>query len=57
MSKKDNKDVKNSTKCWIFDNDCDQYDVKVRYYCHITGGCIINLKWNHKIRIVFCKLL
>ena len=29
------KILKNSTKCWIFDNV--YADVKVRDHCHITG--------------------
>ena len=34
---KDNKNFKNSTKCWISDNDFIDNDVKVRGHCHITG--------------------
>ena len=30
MTKKDNKDFDNSTKCWICDNDYIDNDVKVR---------------------------
>ena len=37
MTKTDNKDIKNSTKCWVCDND---YDLKVRNHCHITGKFI-----------------
>ena len=36
MSKEDNKDFKNSTKCWICDNTYIDADVKVRTHCHIT---------------------
>ena len=42
MTKKDNEDFKNSTKCWIYDNAYVDGDVKVRDHCHITGkyrGC------------------
>ena len=64
MTKEGNKDFKNSTKCWIFDNDYIHTDVKVRDHCHITGkyigpahrDCNINLKSNHKITIVFHNL-
>ena len=31
------KVIKNSTKCWICDNDYVDNDVKVRDHCHITG--------------------
>ena len=59
MTKEGNKDLENSTKSWICDND-----VKVRDHCHINGKCrgsgyrdfIINLKLNHKISIVFHDL-
>ena len=52
MTKEDNEDFKNSTKCWICDNDYIDNDVKVRDYCHIAGkyrdsahrDCNINLK-------------
>ena len=35
MTKKDNEDFKNSTKCWICDYDYVDGDVKVRDHCHI----------------------
>ena len=64
ITKEGNKDFKNSTKCWIFDNDYIGTDVKVRDHCHIPGkyigtahrDCNINLKSNHKIIIVFHNL-
>ena len=64
MTKEGNEDFKNSTKCWICDNDYIDKDVKVRDHCHITGkyrgsadrDCNINLKLNHKIPIVFHNL-
>ena len=60
-TKEDNKKFKNSTKCWICDNNCDDNDVKVRDQCHVTKkyrdsvlrDCNINLKLNHKILVVF----
>ena len=36
MTKKEIEDFKNSTKCWICDNDYIDTDVKVRDHCHIT---------------------
>ena len=64
MTKEDNEDFKNSTKCWICDNDYVDTDVKVRDLCDITGkfrgsahrACNINLKLNHKIPITFHNL-
>ena len=56
MTKEDSEDFENSTKCWIYDNDYIDADVKVRDHCHITGkyrasahrDCNINVKLNHK---------
>ena len=64
ITKKDNEDFKNSTKCWICDNDYVDHDVILRDHCDITGkytgyahrDFIINLKVNHKILVVFHKL-
>ena len=64
MNKEDNEDFKNSTKCWICDNDYGDNDVEVKDHCLITGkyrgsaqrDCNINLKLNHKILIVFRNL-
>ena len=61
MTKEDNEDFKNSTKCWFSDNDYIETDVKVRDHCHIAGkyrgsalrDCNINLELNHNIPIVF----
>ena len=55
MTKEDKEDFKNSTKCWICDNDYVDND-----HCHITGkykgsahrDCNINLKLNHKIHVI-----
>ena len=63
-TKKDNENLKNSTKCWICDNGYVANDVKVRDHCHITGkyrcsahrGRNINLKQNNKIAVVFQNL-
>ena len=35
MTKKDNEDIENSTKCWICDNKYIDTDVKIRYCCHV----------------------
>ena len=37
ITKEDNENFKNSTKCWICDNDYIDNDVKIRDYCHFTG--------------------
>ena len=36
MTKKDNADFGNSAKCWTYDNDYIDNDVKVRDHCHIS---------------------
>ena len=64
MNKEDKEDFKNSTKCWIFDNDHVDNDIKVRDHCHITRknrrpayrDCNINVKLNHKIPVVYHNL-
>ena len=63
MTREDNEHFRNSTKCWICDYDYVDYDVKVKYHCHITrkyrGSPHIdcnNLKLNHKIPVVFHNL-
>ena len=61
MTKKDNENFENSSKCWICDNNYIDKDVKVRDHCHITGkyrgyahrDCNINVKLNHKIPVIF----
>ena len=53
MTKEETKYLKNSTKCWICDNDYIDTDVKVRNHCHITEkyrgsahrDCKINIKF------------
>ena len=63
-TKEDNENFKNSSNCWICDNDYVNNDAKVRGHCHITGkyrdsthrDCDINLKLNHKIPVVFNNL-
>ena len=68
MTKEDNEDFKNSTKCWVCDYDYINNNVKARNHCHITEKYresarrdynIIkyhNLKLNHKILIIFHNL-
>ena len=64
MTKEDNENFKNSTKCWVYENDYVDNDVNVRFHCHMTGkyrgsahrDCNINLKLNHKIPVVFHNL-
>ena len=63
MTKKNNKDFQNSTKCWIWDIVCIKGDVKGKY-CHITGknsgpthnDYNINVKFNHRSPFVFFNL-
>ena len=64
MSREDNEDFKNFTKCWICDNYYVDNDVTVRNHCHITGkyrysahrDCNINVELNHKIPVAFHNL-
>ena len=64
MTKENNEDFKNSTKCWICDSTYVDGEVKVRGHCHITGKykgsvhryCNINAKLNHKVPDVFHNL-
>ena len=64
MTKKDNEAFKNSTKCWICDNEYVDGDVKVRGHCHVTGKykgsadrvCNITVKLKHKIPVLFNNL-
>ena len=37
MTKEDDEDFKNSTKCLFCDNIYLDSDVKVKNHCHITG--------------------
>ena len=61
MTKKDEKDFENSTKCWISHNVYVDDNVKVRDHGHITGkysasthrDCNIKVKLNHKIPVMF----
>ena len=59
MTKNDNEDFENSTKCRICDNDYIDNDFKVRDHCHITEkyrgsahrDCNINAKSQNSCRI------
>ena len=63
IKKKDNEYLESSTKCWVFDNDHIDGNVKVKDHCHITGKYSgsshrdisdnINAKLSHKISVVF----
>ena len=61
---KDDEDFENSVKSWICGHVYVESDVKVRDHFHVTGkyrgsahrDCSINVKWNHKIPIVFHKI-
>ena len=64
MTKEDNEDFKNSTKCLMCDNDYIDNDVNVRDHSHVIGkyrgsaqrDCNTNVKLNHKISVVFYNL-
>ena len=64
MTKEDNEDFQNSTKCWICDNDYVDKDVKRIDHCCITRkyrgsvhrDCNINVKLNNKILVVSYNL-
>ena len=64
MTKENNEDFENSTKCWICGNDYVDNIIKVRDHCHITGkyrgsahtDCNINVKSNHKVSVAFHNL-
>ena len=64
MSTEGNENFQNVTKLQICDNSYVDNDVKVRDHRHITGkyrglahrGCIINVKVNPKIPVVFHNL-
>ena len=61
VTKEDSEDFVNSIKCWGYDHDYVDNDVKVRDHCHITGkyrvstrrDCNNNVKLNYKISGVF----
>ena len=64
MTKKNNEDFKNSTKCWICDYDYVDGNIKVTDHCHVTGkyrdsahrDCNVKVKLNKKIPLVFRNL-
>ena len=37
ITKDDNNNFNDSTKCWVCDNDYVNKDVKVRDHCHVNG--------------------
>ena len=68
MSKTNNEDFENSTKCWVCDNHYIDNDVKLRDHYHTTGKyrvsahrvCninVCNIKLNHKVPVVFRSLI
>ena len=64
MTKEDDENFENSSKCWICDNGYVDDEVKARDHCQVTGkyrgsahrDCNINVKLNHKIPVVFHNL-
>ena len=56
MTKEDHENFKNSTKCWICDNDFVDNDIKVltgNYRGSAHRDCNINLKLNKKLLLCF----
>ena len=61
MTAENNKDFKNSSQCWICDNDYVDNDAKVRDHFHINGkyrgsahrGCNIKLKLKQKVKLSY----
>ena len=43
MTKECDENFKNSAKCWMWDNNYVDNDVKVRDLCHITGALHIEI--------------
>ena len=64
MTEKDYEDFESFTKYWIYDNDYNDGDIKVRDHCHITGihrgsghrDFNISVNLNHKIAVEFHNL-
>ena len=56
MTKEDEEDFVNSTKCWIWDNAYIDEEANVKDHCHVTGkykgsadkDCNLNVKLNRK---------
>ena len=57
MTKKDNEDFKNSTKCWICNHVYVEGNVKVRDHFHITGKyrCSVHRDYNINVNLI-CKI-
>ena len=57
MTKEDNQNFKNSTKCCICENDYVDKNVKIRYNCHITGKYrgSVNIDFNMHIVVPWCS--
>ena len=61
MTKKDDEDFKNSTKCSICDDSYvdgdlkvkDHYDITGKYRSSAHGDCNIKVKLNYKIPVAF----
>ena len=64
MTKEEKDEFENFTQFQVCNNDYIHNDVKVRDFCHITGkyrgsayrDCNINVKFNHKIHVIFHNL-
>ena len=61
MTKNDNEDFKNSSKCWVCDEEYVDGYFKVRDQCYVTGkyrgsahrDCNIKIKLSNNIPVVF----
>ena len=56
VTKEDNKDFENPTKCWICDSSYVEDDVKVKDHSHMTGKYRRSGQRDCKIPVVFLKL-
>ena len=56
VTKEDNKDFENPTKCWICDSSYVEDDVKVKDHSHMTGKYRGSAQRDCKISVVFLKL-
>ena len=54
ITKEDNEDFKNSTKCWSCENHYVDNDVKVKDHCQITGE--YRASWRLPIETVISNL-
>ena len=56
MSKEDSQDFKNSTKCWICDNDYVDNDVKIRDPCDNTEKYVFHNLKNYDSHLIMQEI-